>query len=185
LSSQRKRLACVAARLGASAVVTRPASRARTAITPRNEAALMKNTAVSPLAAMMSPATPGPAILASPVTVANRELPRRSSPGPTRSSMNVCRAGRSTHWTQPITKESGTRYQIVIQPASSGKPMASAPAASKPWVIIATRAARCRATMIPARRLNSSIGRHCAASTAASAGAPPYLMCSASQNRAV
>jgi hypothetical protein len=83
----------------------------------------MKNTAVSPPAAMTIPATPGPAILASPVTVANRELPRRSSPGPTRSSMSVCPACR-------------------------------------PWVIIATRAARCRATMIPARRLNSRIGRH-------------------------
>jgi len=74
---------------------------------------------------------------------------------------------------------------MLIQSASSGKPIASAPAASRPWVTIATRAARCRATMIPARRLNSSIGRHCAASTAASAGAPPYLMCSVSQNSAV
>jgi hypothetical protein len=74
--------------------------------------------------------------------------------------MNVCRAGRSTHATQPITNDSGTRYQIVIRPASSGTPMASAPAASRPWVTIATRAARCLATMTPARRLNSSIGRH-------------------------
>ena len=145
----------------------------------------MKNTAVSPLAAMMIPATAGPAILASPVTVANSEVPRRSSASPTRLSMKVWRAGRSTHRTQPITNESGTRYQIVIRPASSGTPMASDPAACRAWVTIAIRTARWRATMIPARRLNSSIGRHCAASTAASAGAPPPAMCSTSQNNAV
>jgi hypothetical protein len=58
---------------------TWPDSQASTAITPPNETASMKNTAVSPLAAMMIPATPGPAILASPVTVANSEVPRRSS----------------------------------------------------------------------------------------------------------
>ena len=160
-------------------------SQASTAITPPNEAALMKNTAVSPLAAMMIPATAGPAILASPVTVAYSEVPRRSSASPTRLSMKVWRAGRSTHRTQPITNESGTRYQIVIQPASSGTPMASDPAACRAWVTIAIRTARWRATMIPARRLNSSIGRHCAASTAASAGAPPPAMCSTSQNNAV
>jgi hypothetical protein len=137
------------------------------------------------VAAMTIPATPGPAILARPVTVANSEVPRRSSPGPTRSSMNVWRAGRSTHWTQPVAKDSGTRYQSVIRPASNGTPMASDAAASRAWVTMATRTARCRDTMVPARRLNSSIGRERAASTAARAGAPPGRMCSASQNRAV
>jgi hypothetical protein len=34
------------------------------------------------------------------------------------------------------------------------------PGSLQPWVTIATRAARCRATMISARRPNSSIGRH-------------------------
>ena len=159
-SSQRKRRAAPASRLGAAAGSIRRDSQARTAITPANEAASTKNTAVSPLTAMTIPATPGPAILASPVTVANREPPRRSWSGPTRLSMNVWRAGRSTHWTQPITNESGTRYASVISPASSGIPIASAPAACRPWVIIATRTARCLATMVPARRLNSSIGRH-------------------------
>jgi hypothetical protein len=36
------------------------------------------STAVSPVAAMTIPATPGPAILATPVTIAYSELPRRS-----------------------------------------------------------------------------------------------------------
>ena len=146
---------------------------------------MTKNTAVSPDAAMTIPAIPGPAIRASPVTVANSEVPRRSSAGPIRSSMNVWRAGRSTQMTPPTANDSGTRYQIVIQPASSGTPMASAPATSSVWVITRILAARCRATRSPARRLNSSIGRHCAASTAASAAAPPCGMCSASQNSAV
>jgi hypothetical protein len=122
---------------------------------------------------MMTPATPGPAILASPVTVAYREVPRRSSPGPTRSSNNVCRAGRSTHWTQPVANDRGTRYQMLIQPASSGIPMASDPQASRAWVRRATPTARCLATIAPARLLNSSIGRQVAASTAARAAGPP------------
>jgi len=141
--------------------------------------------AVSPVAAMMTPAMPGPAILASPVTVANREVPRRSSPGPTRSIRNVCRAGVSTTWTQPVAKDRGTRYQMLIQPASRGIPMARDAQASRAWVRRATRAAWCLATMVPARRENSSIGRHAAASTAARAAGPPYLRCRTSQNRAV
>ena len=148
-------------------------SQVRTATTPRKDTASTKNTAVSPVAAMTIPATPGPAILARPVTVANSEVPRRSSPGPTRSSINVWRAGRSTHWTQPVAKDSGTRYQSVIHPASNGTPMASDAAASRAWVTTATRTARYRNTTVPARRLNSSIGRERAASTAARAGAPP------------
>jgi len=86
---------------------------------------------------------------------------------------------------QPIANDSDTRYQIDIQPVSSGMPMASAPAASSDWVTSRILIAWCRATPSPARRLNSSIGRHWAASTAASAGAPPCGTCSASQNSAV
>ena len=63
--------------------------------------------------------------------------------------------------------------------------MASDAAASRAWVTTATRTARYRNTMVPARRLNSSIGRERAASTAARAGAPPCRRCSTSQNRAV
>jgi len=74
--------------------------------------------------------------------------------------MSVWRAGTSTDWTQPMAKDTSTRYQTVIQPASSGIPSASDPAACSDWVAITTRAARRRPTMIPARRLNSSIGRN-------------------------
>jgi hypothetical protein len=61
-----------AAGSGAAAVIRRD-SQARMAITPRNEAASTKNTAVSPVVAITIPATPGPAIRARPVTVANSD----------------------------------------------------------------------------------------------------------------
>jgi len=45
-------------------------SRDTTTMTPVNDAASARNTAVSPLIAMITPASPGPAILARPVIVA-------------------------------------------------------------------------------------------------------------------
>ena len=74
--------------------------------------------------------------------------------------MSVWRAGTSADWTQPMANDTSTRYQTVIQPASSGIPSASEPAACSDWVTITTPAARRRATIVPARRLNSSIGRN-------------------------
>src|ERR1022692_2999981 len=152
-SSIQRNLRAVAARACAGLVVgvIFCDSQRRRMTTPANDPASARNTGPVPTVAIRNPAKPGPAILARPVTMLLTDAPRRSSLTPTRSSMNIWPAGRPTVCAQPMPKPSTHKYQMVIHPASSGTPIASAPAHSAIVVTASTRLRRRRSVGGPAR----------------------------------
>ena len=130
-------------------------------MTPTKPTLLMKNTGPTPTRPMSTPATAGPTIRAALNAAEFSATAFATSPLPTMSMTNDCRAGWSTAFAKPRTRPSTATCPYWTRPVETSTPSSRAWQASVVCVVTSSPRFGSRSATAPATRENMRIGENC------------------------